>query len=102
MTLEQALLVAISSLTVVVLALWRKSVNDESQCRLDIKGLHEQINMIWRELHQESVLVMKGIITTTTENTQILNALHRRIDRLDILRVVTDEDGQAQSSIERK
>lgn len=87
MTLEQALLAAISTLTLVVGALWRKSVKDEEICRRNIASLHEQVSAIWKELHYESVKVMQDMIKTTVENTQVLNALHKRLDGMDLLRV---------------
>ena len=102
MTLEQALLIAISSLTVVVLALWRKSVTDEKQCRIDIRELQQQISSIWKELHTESVKIMQDMVKVTVENTNILNALHKRIDRLDILRVIDEDSGAHQSQIIRE
>lgn len=94
MTLEQALLAAISTLTIVVGALWRKSVKDEELCRKNISSLHEQIyathdrvSAIWKELHYESVKVMQDMIKTSVESTQVLNALHKRLDSMDLLRV---------------
>lgn len=41
----------------------------------------------------ETVIALVATTTSTmTENTQVLNALHRRIDRLDVLRLVGHDE----------
>ena len=67
--------------------------------RKDVK----QYTELWQaqsKLNAEQTNMMMTVVRENTaafvENSQILRSLHRRMDRLDILRVVPEENGRAQ------
>jgi hypothetical protein len=63
--------------------------------RKDVRSYTE----LWRQQAERSDKVSDGLMmivrensATIATNTEVLKSLHRRIDRLDILRVVTPEE----------
>jgi len=56
--------------------------------RKDVRAYTE----LWKAQSEILIAVVKENSANTATNTEVLKSLHRRIDRLDVLRVLPDED----------
>jgi len=59
--------------------------------RRDVK----QFTELWQASTKELLAVVREVISVMRENTLVLESLHRRVDRLEMLRLVPDADGPA-------